>query len=545
MRISTLIFLLSAPILLRGQTTSNAFQKVYDIMQAKCATCHSNATKSGGLDLEGSGTVKSDAVFLNLVNADPTNAVAKSKGHKRVYPGRADRSFLFHKINGSFDTYYSTIGANEGSLMPKQGTVLTNIEKEIIRQWILFGANKTYTVPEGRIRAYYDTVGRAMTAFETPPAAPSASEGFQIKMGPFFLAPQGQKESELEYYQKWELSLANDVEVNRIDHQIAPFSHHLIIYNYNTTAAASTIAAGMRLDPYHQNISLVSAVQEKTDLRLPDKTAFKWTKDIILDLNSHCINYSANHVYKNEAFVNVYTQPNGMAKQQMYAILIANNNIPIPNNNKTTTIESNFGLFGKIYVWGLMGHTHKYGTGYKVFKLLPNNVKGELLYDASCPNGLPGCQSPFYDYKHIPIRYFLPLKAVELNPGIVHQATWVNTGDAPVNWGPTSNDEMMIAIAFYTRDTAGLASPTIDLKTLEGVRLFPNPAKGNLTLEVPPSVSGLKFTLFDLLGRVVRTETQLTGSSVTIQRGDIPSGMYIYKVEDARGLGHTGKVLLE
>ena len=174
MRISTLFFMLSTPILLRGQTTSNAFQKVYDIMQAKCTTCHSNASKSGGLDLEGSGTVKSDAVFANLVNVDPTNAVAKSKGHKRVYPGRADRSFLFHKINGSFDTYYPTIGVNEGSLMPKQGALLTNTEKEIIRQWILFGANKTYNVPEGRIRAYYDTVGRAMTAFETPPAAPSA-----------------------------------------------------------------------------------------------------------------------------------------------------------------------------------------------------------------------------------------------------------------------------------------------------------------------------------------------------------------------------------
>ena len=139
---------------------------------------------------------------------------------------------------------------------------------------------KTDIVPEARIRAFYDTVGRALSAFNTPPPAPAAGKGFQVRMGPFFLAPQGQAGNEAEYFQKWEVNLPEAVEVNRIDHLIAPSSHHFITYNYNTPANANTIAAGLRLNAYHNNINLVAAVQEATDLRLPDRTAFKWEKEI-------------------------------------------------------------------------------------------------------------------------------------------------------------------------------------------------------------------------------------------------------------------------
>jgi Secretion system C-terminal sorting domain len=532
--------LLILPFLLRGQSTV-AFPKVYSIFQSKCISCHSNAQKSGGLDLEGNGTDKSGVVFSNLVNKTPINLAANSKGHKLVYPGRVDKSFLFHKINADFDAYYPALTANEGLTMPQSGTVLTKTEKEIIRQWILYGADKTVIIPEGRIRAYYDTVGRGLAAYDIPPPAPTTAQGFQLRMGPFFLAPQGTTGSEIEYYQKWELSLPNDIEVNRLDHLIGSSSHHLIIYYFSTPSAAATIPAGLRTEAYHSGISLVSAVQGKTDLRLPDKTAFKWEKNRILDLNSHYINYSANHIYKADAFINVYTQPNGTAKQEMMSFLIPNDKISIPTGSVTQ--EAPFIYTGKIFLWGIMGHTHKYGTGYKVFKRLPNGAKSELLYDAACPTGTPGCVVPFFDYQHIPMRYFQPLKEVDLNPGIIHQATWNNTGTKTLAFGPTSADEMMVLTALFTTDTTGLTSSK-ELVELEGVKVFPNPMSEQLMVSLPPSVLKAKMVFYDLLGREIKREEGIETQMAHIARGNLKQGIYIYKIEDQRGYIKTGKIIV-
>jgi Secretion system C-terminal sorting domain len=531
------------PILLRGQSV--AFTKVYGIFQTKCApTCHSNAIKSGGLDLEGSGTDKPSVVYNALVNVTPSNATASAKGHKRIYPGRVDRSFLFHKINGDFDTYYPTLTETEGSSMPKEGTTLTKVEKEIIRQWILYGANKTAIIPDDRIRAYYDTVGKALAAFNVPPAAPSATEGFQIKMGPFFLAPNGRVGKELEYYQKWELNMASDLEVNRIDHIISSSSHHFLIYNFNKPSDATNIPAGLRTNANHNNINLVSAVQERLDLKLPAKTAFIWEKNRVLDLNSHYINYSSTHVYKAEAFLNIYTQPLGTARQEMKTILIPNTFIFIPNNNQTVSFRqpvTNSGM-GKIFVWAIVGHTHKYGTGYKVYRRNNDGSDGELIYDGSCPGGIPGCPAPNFDYQHIPMRYFQPLNPLAMATGFTHEATWKNNGPVGVTFGPTSDDEMQVLIAMYTSDTTGLARSK-DIIEIEDVSVYPNPVTDKVTFKMPPSVYRARFTLFDVLGRIVQHEPMIVGQIFDFERNSLQSGVYLYRIEDQDGRVKMGKIL--
>ncbi len=546
-KLATLFFLLIgfSTALLKGQTTTPIFTKIYSIFQAKCIQCHSNAVKTGGLDLEGSGADKPTEVYNNLVGITPTNATAAAKGYKRVYAGRPDRSFLFHKINGAFDTYYKALETNEGSAMPKTGTPLTSVEKEFIRQWMLFGATKTHIVPEERIRAFYDTAGRALSAFTTPPPAPDAGKGFQIRMGPFFLAPLGQAGNEAEYFQKWEVNLPEAVEVNRIDHKIAGSSHHFITYNYNRPTDADGIAAGLRLNAYHNNINLVAAVQEATDLKLPERTAFKWEKDRTLDLNSHYINYSSVQIYKAEAYLNFYTQPNGTAKQEMKANLIANTFIYIPNNNQTTTIEqgSRIGT-GKGFLWTLMGHTHKYGTGYKVWQRQADGTKGTLLYDAGCPQGIPGCQTPIFDYQHIPMRYFSQLMPFNGSPTVIHQASWKNDGPTPLIFGATSADEMMVLVAMYVTDTAGLTSDR-EIKEIEDVKVFPNPMTDRTTVVLPPSVSRVNFTLFDVLGRIVLQKNAISDRQFDVLRGDLKTGLYLYRVENQDGRIKMGKILME
>ncbi len=538
--IYTLLTLLLVTCGLHAQST---VERVYQIFQDKCVSCHNNGSPSAGLDLEGTGSTEAAQVLSvrnGLYNVDPSDTDAVNNGYKLVYPGRIDQSFLFHKINNTLDVTVENSGPH-----PDVENELTDVEKEMIRQWILFGAksDNSQVVDESLLEDFYS--GNAMYSYpDGPPAAPAPGEGFQIKMGPFYLEPGG----ELEFFQKYELDLPNDVDVNRVDIKIAPFSHHFILYNFNP-GGDNSIPHGLRLNSDHSDIELVAAVQESTDLRLPEGTAFIWDNNIVLDLNSHYINYTATNVYQAEAYINIYTQDAGSAAQEMYTDLVANTNIYIPNNGNPVTATQNIAYnLGEIFVWGLMGHTHKYGTGYKVFKRLPGGTQGELIYDAACPQGVPGCVSPYFDYQHIPMRYFSPLRPTTINflNGVIHEATWVNDGPEPVWWGPTSDDEMMVMVVMYTRDTTGVVSGIHDLPhPIDQVAVFPNPVQQTATINMPAGINELAFYLFDATGKQVLYQPDVAASNYTIDRANLPSGMYFFKLQDSDGRTKTGKILFE
>ena len=544
-----LIVTLFSNIVLTAQSVT---EEVFRIFERKCISCHNNSNPRAGLDLEGSGNnfqSKMSTVYNNIVRVTPNNTFASAKGQAYIYPGRPDKSFIFRKVNRDLEPTIS-LHADEKAEMPLSGEELTNVEKEVIRQWILYGAPEDDSEVEApgfsntiqKITDYYS--GNGMDSYpDGPPAAPPAAEGFQIKMGPFFIEPTG----ELELFQKYELDMAESIEVNRVDVAIAPFSHHFIIYDYNKREEANTVADGFRIETNHTLTSLVAALQEKTDLRLPNGTAFFWEKDIVLDLNTHYINYSATHTYKAEAYINIYNQEKGTAAQEMKAFLLPNVDIPIPNNGDEIKHTASFAFnIGKIFIWGVMGHTHQYGTGYKIYARNPNGTKGEFVYDAACPRGIPNCISPFFDYQHIPMRYFEPLREVDLGLGMIHEATWINDGPKPVGWGDTSKDEMMVMIAMYINDTTGVSVPVNNIVTSDGnVEVFPNPMTNSSSFVLPIDIESVDFRLFDMLGRQVRHQVDLPHRSFEIQKADLKSGMYLYQIKEKTGRSWTGKLMVE
>jgi len=520
--------------------------EVYNLMGSKCATsgCHVSASPAGGLDLEGVGastTAQALDVYNNVFEVAPANGFANAKGYKYIYPGRTDKSYLFRAINEGFETSIN-LDAQEG-VHPTTG--LDDEEKELIRQWIQYGAPAQGTVVDTDLIAdYYNVNGEA--AFpDGPPPAPAANEGFQIKMGPFLLEPGG----ELEYFQKYELDLPEDVEVNRIDILISNYSHHFLIYDFNPNGS-NNIPPGLRLDPDHSNIGLVTAVQDATDLKLPEGTAFKWEEGLVLDLNTHYINYSSTNTYLAEAYVNVYTQPLGTAVQEMKTELIANFNIFIPNNGNMVSYNDavNYNL-GEVYLWGIMGHTHKYGRDYKVYKREAGQ-KTDIIYDASCPQGTPGCVSPFFDYQHIPIRYVEPFIPINMNfaNGLIHEASWVNDGPSNVGFGATSDDEMMVLVLMYLEDITGLPSTTSTQNVdnqIDGVQVFPNPFDESAVIALPKEVKNATIRIFDTLGKEVKRLEQKGSEQVVLKKGKLKSGMYLYRVENEDGRYKTGKIVVE
>ncbi len=59
------------------------------------------------------------------------------------------------------------------------------------------------------------------------------------------------------------------------------------------------------------------------------------------------------------------------------------------------------------------------------------------------------------------------------------------------------------------------------------------------------SVPSVKFTLFDVLGRIVRQEARTYNNRFDILREDLKAGVYLYRLEDDRGRVKMGKLLME
>jgi hypothetical protein len=268
-----------------------------------------------------------------------------------------------------------------------------------------------------------------------------------------------------------------------------------------------------------------------------------------LDLNSHYINYDASNTYQAEVYFNVYTQPAGTAIQEMKTDLLLKDDIFIPNNGNQYDFDKTELGVGTRYVWGLMGHTHQWGTDYKMYLRNSNGTKGEMIYDASCSlDGAPGCVAPFFDYQHIPIRYFDNLFALPMNPGFIHSASYVNNGPNNVWFGPTSDDEMMVMVMMYTSDTTGLDLSTSledidDLK--QDVQVFPNPMYDEATVVLADGMTDVSFSLFNATGQEVKRMESISINTFTFQKGNLPKGIYFFRVEDVSGKYATGKISIE
>ena len=519
--------------------------EVYQIFQEKCASCHNSAAALGGLNLVGEGPTEEERaaeVYQRIFRVTPNNPVAAAKGEAYIYPGRPDLSYLFKKINKGLqpDLHLSD---GEGAVMPPEGeAALSETERELVRQWILYGAPpQTEVVDSVLLSNFY--LGNAQRSFpDGPPAAPAADEGFQIHMGPFFLEPGG----ETEFYQKLELQLPDDLEISRLDIKIGTFSHHFILYKFGESNG-SNLPHGLRPEPFHADVELVAAVQEPTDLRLPENTAFFWKDDVVLDLNAHYINYSGTAIYQAEVYLNVYTQPAGVAAQEMHTDILPNTSIYIPNDGNPVTYEQTVITPNEhLFLWGMVGHTHQYGTSYKVYERQADGSRGEMIYDGACPNGAPGCIAPFFDYQHIPMRYFEPLRPIRMDAagGIIHEASWLNDGPEPVAFGPTSDDEMMVLGVMYTLDTAGLAPTSTASGPLQRpATVFPNPATGNFFVDWPGAQSGSSIQLFTATGALV-LQQPIAGSPARVEASALPAGLYLYQLIDHRGTRQSGKLLL-
>ncbi|MCH8319033.1 MAG: T9SS type A sorting domain-containing protein, partial [Bacteroidetes bacterium] len=397
--------------------------------------------------------------YDSIFDQPTANTFAQFKGYKRIDPGDPHRSFLFRKINNGLDQDIVLDPAEGGN-----AGILTDYEKELIRQWILYGAPENGVVVDTTLIVNYYS-GNGISSLPNPPAAPAPSAGFQIHFGPYFIASGG----ETEYFLKFDTKLSDTTEINRIDVIMGDnYSHHFIIYRLQD-GQAGNVQDGLTSQNAHQYSELVSVYQFSDSLILPVGTAFSWTDSTFLDLNSHHINTSPS-VLGCEVYINVYTQPKCWAKQIRITDLILDFAIGIPNFGGPYTFEQEYCQGcpdngcgcpppGDIFLWALTSHTHQWGIDFDIYKRNPDGTKGIKYFDASYKNGNPDSAFIGYEYDRPPTRFFEPFVFISQDSGLIQKAVFDNQGpNSWVTFGLTSDDEMMIMIPMFVTDTTGLAN---------------------------------------------------------------------------------------
>ena len=532
--------LLAAAYMSKAQST---WESVYAVLQTNCASCHTPGHVSG-LDLSGPAATVYDA----LVDVTPSNTTSADKGFKRIFPGDPYRSFVFSKINNSLalDVH---LDAGEGAPCPQGMAPLDNKDIELVRQWVLYGAQEAdYMVDIPLIADFYDNAG--IQSISSPPAPPAPGEGFQIHFGPFFLWP----ETENEYFLKYPVQLPTDIEIKRLDTYMGPYSHHFITYKFVNPDVAESTYPGLHEGPDFFGVDLVTAHQYTDSIMLPEGTAFQWLTTTILDLNSHYINYSADKALACEAYLNVYTQPNGTAIQTMYSVLLSNQSFNIPANGLPYTDE--YAAFetghgeDKLFLWGISSHAHKLSTDFDIYLRTEDGDRGEHIFDASCTAtlGMPGCLDEIYDYQHPPIRYWESFKPIKWKEGILYETEWVNDTGSPVDFGFESDDEMSVVFYFYVDDTAGLNLPLpVQENTIASeVHIMPNPVQDMLFIELPENMDNAQVILFNAQGQLVPAQTTSMGQNwLQVDMHTLPTGLYFVQVTNASGNTYVQRVVVE
>ena len=485
------------------------FARLYSIFQAKCVSCHSNASPTAGLDLEGTGgntTQKRQAVYNNLVDITPANASAAAKGYKYIRKGYPEKSFLLRKIahTGFENGEFALEQPAQGVQMPNGQTPLSNVEVELFRQWIYFGAPLTANVAdEGIITQYYN--GLAVPSIPVP-AAPAPGTGFQLKLGKIFLAPG----EEFEYYIKRELELPDTVEVTRMDLKMNSFSHHFIVFKYNP-GDENQFNDGLRVvnvsNVFPDQTRYLLAWSNPGDISLPEGTAYTFPQNTVVDLNYHINNYSQDSILGAEMYLNVYYQPQGTAQKEMYSdiVLYPFTGLIIPgNNNEMTFTHADYdGSSNLIYnLWSLKSHTHKYGTDYDVYLRNADGTKGQQVYEGFIDEE-SGINIGYYNWSHPPTIYNDPLVSFPAKFGLIQEAKFRNCCTQPiVTFGLTTEDEMMLYYMQYTTDVA--TGTEEDTKNIPMFDAYPNPFNDatNLRFHLDKS-STVSIEVFDNLGRKV------------------------------------------
>jgi hypothetical protein len=419
-----------------GKTRSSFDLIQEDILTPSCALsgCHSSA--SDPAFAEHGLILKEGESYDNLVGVSPKNSNAFGDGLQRVKEFKSAESLLYHKIH-TLDHHSN----DYGNPMPLGLPLLSQGQVEFIRQWIDNGA------PREGIAANEEFLQDVTPQDEPFEALPAPAAGYQMKLGPFEVAPNFEREFFL--YQK--VGNTEEAYVNRIEIRMRINSHHFILYDFSEDAPPSVIPSLdlvrdirntngtyniQNLPATLHHVFVAGSQTPNLDFTFPAGVAILLPPDRAYDMNSHYVNKQSVPI-TGEVHVNLHTVPSAQVLHIAKALNLPNNSLTLLPNQRTT-VTKEFLMDQKTYVISLTSHTHKLGEKF-VIRIKGGSRNGEAVYT----------NTDWHNAKWVP---FDPPIVLNAGEGLISEITYNNTTSKTVSFGLTSEDEMGIIFGYFYTD---------------------------------------------------------------------------------------------
>jgi len=403
-----------------------------EVLNKSCALSGCHASTSDATFAQHGLVLAPGQAYDNLVGKPSKNATAAGMSMPRVKPFDPDNSLLYHKIACQAGHH----SANFGNRMPMGGGVLTAGQVEFIRQWIAAGAEKSSAkVP----KSVLDDKSACQPAV-VPLAPPAANEGFQLRIEPFDIPKQFERELFVR-----QNSPNATVYINRLQMRGGSNSHHFLVYTFrnNTGLPAVGQVRDIRNPDGSVNLITLSQMQNHVffggtqeadkDITLPPGVALKLAPNTPLDLNAHYFN-KTDLTLKGANYVNFYTVPAASVQFEAKTLDLNNQDITTPAGQRRTFTKTwTFNTVTRVIQ--LTSHTHKLGEKF-IIRIAGGPRNGEIIYENT-------------DWEHPLMKTFPSPIVLQPGEGLTSEVTYNNTTAKSVGFGLTSEDEMNIIFGYY------------------------------------------------------------------------------------------------
>lgn len=403
------------------------------ILTPSCAKSGCHSSTSDATYNQHNLILTAAVAYENLVNKTSKNNTAVTEGLLRVKPGDFINSLLYQKIDCQIRGTASKYGAS----MPLGTQYLTVGQIELIKQWIVKGAPKTGSVVGASVLTNTAICSNPFV----PMAAPNPADGFQLKIDPFSV----NSNTEREIFVSRLTPNSTNIYVNKFVLQGRQNSHHFVLYGFQNPILlppVNTVRDLYNPDGTY-NINTFAQMQNHvflgggTDVNqiftFPAGVAIKFSPSSQLDLNAHYFNKQASSLI-GENYINLYTVPQASVTKEAKSINFPNYNFSIPANTRKT-ITTDFTFTQAVTVITLTSHFHKTGEKFQI-KIYGGPRHGEVVYENS-------------DWEHpIVLNLTTPIQ-LNAGEGLTSVVTYNNTTNKTISFGLTSEDEMNIIFGYY------------------------------------------------------------------------------------------------